>query len=384
MWSHRERVLAVLSHRQPDRVPIDFGSAHTSINVKGYETLKQYLSLEESTDTSIMSTLHRHVIVDEELLTMFDVDTRSLCLPQNGQSPQLTQFEENPDLLTDEWGVVHKYSKEMGSYAPYRGPFQGERTADWRELEHHEWPHGTRLGAVSDELFERAVFLHEETDYAVVLALPLGVVHRSQYLRGHAEWLMDLLRKKDFAMALMGRVVDIWCETVATLLSRLGPYVDVVTWGDDLGTQHSPLVSPEIYRRLIWPFHKRMCDTLRAAEAEKVVLHTCGSVMPFVEDFVTLGLDGINPIQLTARGMEAKALKDKTKGRLALWGGIDTQHLLPSGTVQEVEYAVKEAIEQLGQGGGYMLAPTNIIQRDVPPVNIVTMLRAGLKWGMYG
>jgi len=364
--------MAVLNHQEPDRIPIDFGSPYASINVKAYGELKNYLGVKSK--TKIMRRGAQNVIVDDEILEMFDIDTRTVSLPKSS---------EIPPYLEDKWGVSYKYSKETAAYIAYRGPFQAKKRPTCRDLEEYDWPNPSDLAQISEELKEKARKLHEESDYAVMLPLPLGVVHMCQFLRGYCEWLQDLIINSEFAEELMDRVAAIWIGTTRRMLDALGSYIDIVTTGDDLGTQDSTLVSPNMYRKLIKSRHKKMMDAVKAESNVKILCHSCGSVYPFIEDFIELGIDALNPVQVSAKDMDPVKLKAKAGNKLAFWGAIDTQHVLPYGTTKDVRNEVKRMIAQLGPGGGYVLAPVHTVQYGVPPENIAAMFKASLQYGKY-
>jgi len=155
-------------------------------------------------------------------------------------------------------------------------------------------------------------------------------------------------------------------------------------WGDDVDIQQGPLFSPDMYRNKIKPTHQKMMAALKSNSEAFVVYHSCGSVTKLIEDFIEIGVDALNPVQVSAKDMVPADLKEKYGDRITLWGGIDTHHILPHGTRAEVREEVRIICRDLGSGGGYILAAVHNIQHDVPPENIAAMLEAGLKYGQYG
>ncbi len=142
---------------------------------------------------------------------------------------------------------------------------------------------------------------------------------------------------------------------------------------DDLGSQEATLLNPEIYRELIKPRHKRMVDAVKTHSDAKVLLHSCGAVSALLDDFIEVGFDAINPVQVGAKGMEPERLKAEFGDRITFWGGIDTQRVLPFGTPDEVRAEVRRIIDILGPGGGFVLNSVHNIQAEVPPENVVAM-----------
>jgi len=141
--------------------------------------------------------------------------------------------------------------------------------------------------------------------------------------------------------------------------------------------QDRPVCSPPLYRKLIRPFQERIVATIRSHTAAKILYHTCGSVYHYMEDFIGMGIDAINPVQVSARHMDPERLKQEFGDRIAFWGGIDSQHLLPHGTPEQVRGEVRRMFSLMGKSGGWVLAAVHNIQPDVPPENVLAMFEAG-------
>jgi uroporphyrinogen decarboxylase len=371
----KERVLLALNHEETDRVPVDFGGTiATTIVLPAYEKLKKLLGFEH--ETKIRAARAQTVIPDESVLEYFKVDTRPLVLGDfSGQKAR----KINKNAFVDAWGVIWKKAED-GHYINVDGPFQ-EGEPGISALENHTWPDPDD-SALYQGLKEHAEFLRKNTDCAIVLGLPLGVIHQSQFLRGFAEWLMDLAGDPEFAEGLMDRICDIWCRIAQNALEAVGKNVDVVEWGDDVAMQDSLLFSQNTYRKQIKPYHQKMINTINSRSEAKVLFHSCGAVFPLIEDFIDNGVDALNPVQVSAKGMEPVQLKEKFGDLITFWGGIDTQYVLPKGTPESVKEEVRRIIEELGKGGGFVLASVHNIQADVPTENVVAMFEeAGkIKW----
>jgi len=163
----------------------------------------------------------------------------------------------------------------------------------------------------------------------------------------------------------------------------VGDYIQVLAVRGDIAMQSGPLMSPDLYRRLLKPYAKKLYSLIKNQTNAKVFRHCCGSVVPFIPDFIEYGIDVIHPVQISAKDMNTKKLKNRFGDKISFWGGIDTQYVLPRGTVKDVEGEVKKRIRDLAPGGGYVLAAVHNIQRDVPPENIIAMFRAAKNYGMY-
>jgi uroporphyrinogen decarboxylase len=249
------------------------------------------------------------------------------------------------------------------------GPFYNKQP-NLSDLESHDWPDPDNPGYCRG-LKERAEAAHA-SGCAVVLNLPLGIIHQGQFVRGYGEWLTDLYRNPEYVSRMMEIMTDHWVRVVNNALDIVEDLVDIVFWGDDMGSQQATLFSPDIYRQLIKPRHARMFETLKVRDV-KITYHSCGAVAALLDDLVEMGVDAVNPVQVNAKDMDPERLKQKYGDRLAFWGGIDTQRILPFGTPDQVRAEVRRIVGTLGQGGGYVLNSVHNIQPDVPPENVVAM-----------
>ncbi|MGD8399246.1 MAG: uroporphyrinogen decarboxylase family protein [Anaerolineae bacterium] len=368
----RQRVLAAVEHRAPDRVPIDVGGTSFSTVIgRAYERLKAHLGIEA--ETHYMKRKSRSAILDEAVARRLHADARPLLIgsPDGWQD---VYFDDG--AFRDEFGVVWRKAGD-GHYAPTGNPL---RDATWAGLDAFPWPDPLNPGRTRG-LGALARHLHEGTDYAVILTLPVGFVHLSQYLRGYEQWLMDIVLEPAFLDALMDRTLDWWLALAGAVLDEVGPYVDVVAFGDDVAFHDRPMVDLERYRRLFKPRHRKMIDLLKAKSDAKVLYHCCGAVKSLVPEFTDIGVDALNPVQVSSADMDTAALKAEFGERICFWGGIDTQRVLPLGTPDEVRAEVRQRIRDLAAGGGFVLAPVHNVQEDVPPENIVAMADAAIEFG---
>jgi uroporphyrinogen decarboxylase len=367
----RERVLAAIARKEPDRVPIDLGGTTTStITLGAYRALRRYLGLPDEPSPEFMSYRATTVFPADDVFARLPGDVR---LVNTG-----TPVPERPlpsGEIVDAWGVI--WTKPgQGHYIPTRGPLQHLDEPGPEHLGLVAWPDPADPGWVAG-LRERACAQRAKGDYAIVVAFPTGPVHLSQFLRGYSGWLEDIVARPAFAGALMERIADLWIGVAERVLQAVGDLVDVAMFADDICTQRGPLVRPEQYRRLIKPLHKRMVDALKRS-GKPVLYHCCGSTVALLPDFIEVGADAVNPVQVAAAGMDTKFLKREFGRDIAFWGAIDTQHTLPLGTPADVRDEVRRRIEDLAPGGGYVMAAVHNVQDDVPPENVVAMFEAGL------
>jgi len=376
--SHRERVLKALSHEETDRVPLDLGSSSTTgINLHAYENLKKHLGLDVKTE--VLSNRSQLARVDERVLRLFDIDTRILAPPpmEDKLSPETTTHD-GLDSYTDEWGVVR--TKPVGGhYYVSKTPFEGSHVS-FLELKNYRWPDPTDPNKIKG-LKEEAQRLRKQTDYALVLNLPGRLISLGQSLRGFGPWLEDLVINQKFACGLLDIGLEIQMELCKRMLEAVGNCVDVVYFGDDYGMQTGPILSPDLYRKIFKPRQKKLYSFIKAKTDAKILHHSCGSVSKLIGDFIDAGIDALNPIQVSATDMDTKKLKREFGNKIAFWGGVDSQRVLPFGTPDDVRKEVKGRIDDLGPGGGYILAAVHNIQADVLPENIVALFEIGKEYG---
>jgi uroporphyrinogen decarboxylase len=377
-WTHRERMLAALNHEEPDRVPIDLGGAEfTTITLAGYERLKKHLGVDEPTHP--MSIIHSVAHPAESILERFGVDVRNVQPgAYKGGADHWIDDNNYIDIFNVLW---QRTEKDVDQHFLHKdGPFyKGKLTVD--QVEAYAWPDGKNPGLATG-IKERVKEIKALGDYAVCLYLPGGVIHRGYAMRGFENYLKDIYKSPEALQRLMDKLCDFWCDTARTVIEAAGPEnIDVIYFGEDLGTQESCMYDPDgIYVRFLKPRHRRMVETVKGLtnNKAKVCFHSCGSVYHFIPHFIDIGVDALNPVQVTAAKMEPERLKADFGDKIAFWGAINTQRVLPFGTPAEVAAETKRIISILGKGGGYVLNAVHNIQAEVPPENIVAMFETGL------
>lgn len=375
----RQRVRAALNHEQPDRVPVDLGSSNdTGILLAVYRRLLSHLGIDPGIKARPLEWSLQTAEVDEEMLRRLEIDTRGLHLG----SPDNWKLRISPDdAYEDEWGVVRRRPRG-GFYYDVIHPPLADKEPTLAVLDAHSWPDPADPGWVRG-LREQSRALYEETEYAVVLQLRAGIMHQATYLRGFEGFYTDLLLNPRVAEALLERCTEIFLEIDRRALQEAGAYVDVIFVGDDLGGNDGPLISPHLYHKFIKPRQRRIFDLIHSLTEAKLVYHTCGAVVAFLDDLMEIGVEVLNPVQVSAAGMDTRVLKRRYGEQLAFWGGIDTRFVLPRGSREEVRAEVKRRIEDLGPGGGYVLSSVHNIQPDVPPENVCAMFEAAREYGRY-
>jgi uroporphyrinogen decarboxylase len=379
----RERLLAALNHQVPDRVPIDLGGNQTGIHRSAYQALVKHLGIDDA--PVIMDPVQQLARPCEAVLERFHVDTRYIAAgAASGFDGRIVQRERGGRLwhdLTDEFGVTWSMPDERPNYMDIsHHPLAQATIAD---LGSYPFPKGDDPGRFAG-LREAALQLRRETPYAVVSGISGVVYEICWYLRGLEQWFVDMLTQPEFCEALLDCTLRFWLDWFQAFCDEVGDLVDVVMIGDDLAGQTGPLFRPDFYRRVVKPRQKRLVEYIRARTPAKIWYHTCGACTGFIPDLLENGIDILNPVQISAAGMEPAALKARFGERLVFWGGaIDTQHVLPFAAPAEIRQAVRQNLEIWKPGGGYVFNNVHNIQAGVPAENIVAMFDTAYECGFY-
>ena len=373
----RERVITALAHKEPDRVPMDLGSTTvTGIDIEAYRNLCKFLQV-ENCEAELLEPCTRLAVVDEELRRRLGVDCT--CIYPSSLASEEEWREGPATYRVDEYGTVRMMPDDGFWFDPVRFPLQ-DLTLD--HLSRYPWPDPYDQRRVVGKACE-AEWLFTHTDYAIVAVPPQLVLTRAQQMRGFAEFLMDLLVDPKLAGTILDKITEFNAIVAERFLGEVGPFVQVVMVADDLGTQSAMMISPALYRRMIKPRHAEWVKIVKKASNAKILFHSDGDVYPIIPDLIEIGVDILNPVQASAAEMDPGRLKREFGADLCFWGGVDTQRVLPWGTAEDVEAEVKHRLDQLGQGGGYILAAVHNIMHEVPPGNALALFRAGREHGRY-
>jgi len=378
----RQRVLTALNHQVPDRVPIDLGGFQTGIHRKAYESLLGHLGLTE--DIVILDPVQQLAKPSEAILRRFRVDTRYLCAKgPAGFDGRIWQNRRNGRLwhdLTDEFGVVWSMPDDQPLYMDISHHPLADATIE--EVRRYPFPRGndpTRFSGL------RAQAEKLQADGFAVCTGIGGVVYEyGWYLRGLEHWFMDMIENPAFCEAMLDRMLEFWTDYYTGFMAEVGGCVDVVMIGDDLAGQDGPLFRPDFYRRIVKPRQKALVRHIKKLTSAKIWYHTCGGCVEYIPDLIDNGIDILNPVQISARGMDPAELKRRFGDRLVFWGGgIDSQHILPFGTPQQVRDQVEGNIAAFKPSGGFVFNNVHNIQAGVPAENIVALFDTAIEFGFY-
>jgi len=362
-----ERLNTALRHREPDRVPLDLGGVVTGMTLKVHRALCSFLGT--PCEDILVDRIQYLVQPAEDILEHFAIDTRYVYDPI---PREVWSTDQEGSLWEDCWGVQRRFT---GYYFDMVAHPLAHITS-LEELRHYN-PPPPRL----PEGLRAQVAARKKEGKAVIVNCIGSCFEFSWYLRGFAQFMTDLALQPGLACAIMDIVLDFELQQFELLLREVGDLVDVVLVGDDLATQRGPLLSLEMYRKYVKPRQKRLYEAIKKHTRAFLFYHSCGAVTPFLEDLVEIGVDILNPVQVSASGMDPGWLKKHFGDVLSFWGGIDTQWTLPYGTPDAVREEVRRRIDELAPGGGYVLCAVHNIQPDVPPENIVAMYEEAIRYG---
>lgn len=396
----RERVKSALNHSEADRIPRDFGGMESSGITGG-----AYFNLIRDSGFDLIPEIYEPyqyvAYVDPEFKQKYRIDTFNLT-----PEPASWKRVDNPlgfqVLLPEKWNEEHDAGGTMvrgpggtiiarrpaeGHYfEPAYFPLQNAETVQDIEnartlIQSCDWPF---FADESIEALARRAAAASASGECVVLNLCCHLLAAGQMLRGMENFMMDLVCAEDMAEALMSCLLEGYLERIKRLSPKLKGSVDVVLFNDDLGTQQGPMISPLSYRKLIKPYQSQLFKAARAAFDAPLLFHSCGAVREFIPDLIECGVDALNPVQISAHGMDAGELKRDFGKEITFWGGgVDTQYVLNRCTPAEVKDSVRKNIELLAPGGGFVFCQVHNIQPDVPLKNIYAMFDALDEYGMY-
>jgi uroporphyrinogen decarboxylase len=378
----RQRIRQALDHREPDRVPFDLGGTGLStIHVAAYRNLRRALDLPEL-EPHVAFTAEQLVLVDEDVATRLETDVRPV-VPDNPTGFKLTLRDEGQyQAYTDEWGIGWRMPADGGLYYDMaHHPLAAAQSLS--ELQAYPFPDPLDDGRFATLRAQAEAATRAAK--AVALAGPCaGIAEVYSWLRGYEQYYVDLIRNPAWVSAMLERLVAFKSAYWERALREIGGLVDIVVEADDLGGQHAPLMSPRTYRQVIKPHHRKLFSFIKAQAPVKIFYHTCGAVRPLIPDLIEAGIDILNPVQISAAGMDLKELTREFGRDLVFWGGgVDTQAVLRTSSAAEIKAHVRQNIEELAPGGGFVFAAVHDIQSDVPPANVIAMWEAWREFGDY-
>lgn len=410
MITSKDHIKAALNFQSTDKVPIDFGGHRSSgISAIAYARLKKALGI-NSGDIFVYDMIQQLAIVEPEVIEIFNVDTIELgraFLTENknwkdwvlpdGTACKIPNFinieKRNKDwyLLNDEgielgvqregclyfeqihWPLINKPIEKEN----FSGLAEAFCNSMWTAIPSP----GAHIALTQEglkDLEKGAKQLRAKSDKAIIGLFGGNMFEIPHFLYRIDNYLLYMAMYPDACDLLAEKLYEHHLGNLEKWLKAVGPYLDIILFGDDLGGQNGPLISTEMYHRYCEPYHKKMWSKVKELSPHlKIQLHSCGGIEPLLEDLLDAGMDAVNPVQITCNNMNAAYLKEKYGKRLTLWGGgCDTRSILPNGKPGEVKKHVNEQLSILTKNGGFVFQQVHNIMADVPPENIIAMFKA--------
>jgi len=374
----RERVACTLEHKEPDRVPFTLGGSANHLTEQRYKLLRDYFGIKDIPRRTLVGF---YTTPDyNPLLEKLGTDFRFIHMrpPQSYiPNPLDGQFKE----FTDEWGLTHRL---VGGFYVLDGAPLG-KDLSIEKIEHYPWPDPydpVRLEGVKEEVEN----LYNHTHFAIVAHRPVygNLWEMARWLVGMENALLLTVTDTKLLDALLTKLAEVQDGFYDAFLDVVGPYIQVIEFAEDLGTNNGPMFNPKIYRELFKPKHKKTVELIKKkAPHVKVLLHCDGAVRKFIPDLIDVGFDILNPIEGHLPGMDPVSLKKDFGKDMVFQGGVDVKTVLNYGSVEDVRREVRLRIEQMGAGGGYILAPAHNFGNDIPLENMLAFFEAGRELGFY-
>ena len=390
-YTSYQRVKAALEHREPDRVPFEIGGTGVSgINRHAYVALRRYLGMPE-TKIEIFDLVTQLAAVDDDMVERLGIDVRVVKpdTPSNRGLATDVVRDGAYDSMTDEWGVKWKMPVDGGHYFDmYAAPLKHASTP--KDLERFSWPDfqdETRYAAIKQKA---DTYVHTQKKAYVLDRDYGGIWETALWTCGFEKFFLDMATNEPFVHALLEKITELKMQFWEKAIAAAGENILIISEADDLAAQNSLFCSPQMYRQMVHPYHKKLFEFIKKqAEAQtgsRVYLfyHSCGAVKPLIPLLIEEGVDILNPVQVNAGDMDTKALKQEFGKDITFWGGgVDTQQILPFGTLAQIKDEVKRRIDDLAPGGGFVFTTVHNVQSDVSPENFMAMWETLQEYGKY-
>lgn len=400
----RERLIAAIEHRQPDKIPVDFGGHRSSgIMAIAYKNLRNYLGLEKRLP-KVYDVIQQLAIIEDDVYERFPTDvadmSRAFCLDGDTGWKEWVLPDGSPCLIPEyvdvrkrdgHWFIYNDAGRECGvmregalyfdqTYWPY---FDGipEDLSGFEEMFT-----GMMWGAVPtppkgmtpEAMATRVAEYRRTHDTAINFPIGANLYENASYLCSLENTLMWMLLEPELFEALLDRLLERHLRQIETVFKAVAPHLDSVMFGDDFGMGTGPQFSLDLYLQYFQPRERIMWKRVKEiAPHIKINFHSCGGIYPFIQPLADAGLEALNPVQTNCAGMDPQVLKETLGKIMCFWGGgCDTNKILPRGTPTEVREHVKERCRIFSPGGGFVFTQIHNIMADVPPQNIAAMLDA--------
>lgn len=408
----RERVVAALNFQKTDKVPLDFGGHRSSgIAVQAYKKLREYLNLPPS-KLYIYDFIQQLAIIEDDVLQIVGADVIELShrylfeedywkdwvLPDGTPCKiqkfiNVTSTPKGNIVYGDDGRQICIQTKDSLYFEQNYFPYADSLDEDFDDLEYNlnqiMW---YRIGtppcpAGYDEaglakMRADAKFCHDNTDKAVYAIFGGNLLEMGQFAFRNDNFFCEMLLNPERIHKFLDKLMDIYIFKLDKFIEAVGDYVDIIGFGDDLGMQTGPQISPELYEEFFFKRHSYMWKRVKQLNPRlKTCLHSCGSIVKLIPSLIDAGIDSINPVQINCKDMELVTLKETFGKSLTFWGGGCDVNILTNGTREEIDAHVKQNIDIMKNGGGFIFQQVHNVLANVKPENVMNMFDAVKKYG---
>ncbi|MFO7882532.1 MAG: uroporphyrinogen decarboxylase family protein [Kosmotogaceae bacterium] len=400
----KERVLTTLAHKEPDRVPIDLGGMRsTGIHAIAYKNLKEFLKYQNKA-VKIYDVFQQLALVENDIRERVHGDVVELKRLDGGFGTKINRWKRfqmfpdggeyyvpenfSPEVESD-GSLVVKVNNKIVASMPSGGYYFDSRYFPLSGITEKSKIEEVLDNTITDEeldfLEEQAKEIRENTDCAIMGSFGGNFLEAGHSYFGYQEFMERIITDRSVVEYFLDKMEDKYLKDLKKYLDRVGNYLDLIVLGDDYGTQENTQISPKMFRDLFKPHMKALCDFIKQKNGNiRIFLHSCGSVIKLIPDFIDAGIEVLNPVQTNARGMDPSVLKKEFGEELTFWGGgCDTQRILPFGNLDELKDDVRKRIDIFAPGGGFIFAAIHNIQKEVSPEKIVSLYDSAYDFGLY-
>ena len=371
----RQNFSDTVAHKTPEHLIVDFGGCPLSTaDTPVIEKIKEFLGFDGNPENSTLP-FAATATIDERILKYYDIDTRGVGYILCPKKSLYKTIDENTYI--DEWGITRKFT---GLYWDIVDSPLKDATLE--EIKKYPFPDPDSVSI--DELAavkKQAKYLYENTDYVICASHPVyGIFELGCWMFGFDDFLYRMAAEPETVHCFFGRVLEYQRRISEIYYGEIGEYIHYTSSGDDFATQASTFFSKDMFDEMVIPYFKERVHFTKQLTKAKFLHHSCGNVFSLIPSLIDAGVDILNPIQPCASEMAPASLKAAYGDKITFHGGLDTQSLLPHGSKEEIDAAVKNMMDTFRTGGGYIFAAAHNIQGDVSAQNIDYMFTAAKKY----
>lgn len=398
--SSRERIIEAINHRETDVLPIDFGAMRsTGISAIAYNNLKKHLGIKgqpaklydvfqqlAEPELEVVDRLGGDVVQAHRLCPAFGIKINSWKAGKLQDGSECMIPEGYAPVANSQGDLEIRDGETVIAKMPANGFYFDQVFHPYENVESEDDIDKIAIPEITDEelkfLEAEVKHLYETTDKAILISFGGNILEAGQINWGYEKFYADLVLNPELVHYWLSKLTDAYVRDLEKFMGAVGKYVNIIQFGDDLGTQEAPQISPKMYREMIKPYHARQYQYVKNNYPDvKVFLHSCGAIFDLIPDLIDAGVDILNPVQISAKGMDPAKLKCEFGKSLTFWGGgANMQYTVNMGTIDQIKNEVRELIDIFSPGGGFVFNQVHNIQSNVTPEKILAIYDTALEY----